>query len=386
MNMERKHAAILSADVQDYSYLMGKDEVGTVRTLMAYRETMTMFIQQHRGRVVDAPGDNLLAEFASVVSAIQCAVEIQRELKTQNAELRKSRRLEFRIGINLGEIIVHKERIYGDGVNIAARVETMAIPGGVTISSMVYDQVEGKLALGYEDLGEHTVKNIIKPVHVYRVLIEPGAEPAAPARSKPGGRARPRKALISVAAFVLMVGVGTTWWHSALKSAQVLPEAGSEARMAFPLSYKPSIAVLPFSNLSVDAEQEYFADGMTKDLITGLSKIKGLFVIASNSTRTYKGKLVKLQQVAAELGVRYVLEGSVQRVRDQVRINAQLVDAVTGMHLWAERYDGSLADTFVLQEKVTRKIVTALVVRLTADESRAAREETNNNVHAYDPS
>src|SRR3989441_1841704 len=327
--IERKLAAILSADVKGYSRLMGEDEVATIRTLTAYQEAMTTFIQQHRGRVVDASGDNLLAEFASVVDAVQCAVEIQRELKTKNADLPAPQRMEFRIGINVGDVIVEGERIYGDGVNIAARLEGLAEAGGICISGIVYDQVETKLALGYEYLGEQTVKNIAKPVQVYRVQMEVGA------------------------------------------STPTAPD-------------KPSIAVLPFVNMSGDPEQEYFSDGITEDLITDLSKLSGLFVISRNSVFLYKGKAVKPEQVSQELGVRYVLEGSVRKAGSRVRITAQLIDATTGHHLWAERYDRDLKDIFAVQDEVTQQIVAALKVQLTGGEQGRWGRTPTNNLEAYD--
>src|SRR5437867_2929494 len=327
--IERKLAAILSADVKGYSRLMGEDEVATIRTLTAYQEAMTTFIQQHRGRVVDASGDNLLAEFASVVDAVQCAVEIQRELKTKNADLPAPQRMEFRIGINVGDVIVEGERIYGDGVNIAARLEGLAEAGGICISGIVYDQVETKLALGYEYLGEQTVKNIAKPVQVYRVQMEVGA------------------------------------------STPTAPD-------------KPSIAVLPFVNMSGDPEQEYFSDGITEDLITDLSKLSGLFVIARTSVFIYKGKAVEMAEVSRKLGVRYVVEGSVRKAGNRVRINAQLVDATTGGHLWAERYDRELQDIFALQDEVTQKIVFALKIKLTPEEQARFRQAPTDNLEAYD--
>jgi len=327
--IERKLAAILSADVKGYSRLMGEDEVATIRTLTAYQEAMTTFIQQHRGRVVDASGDNLLAEFASVVDAVQCAVEIQRELKTKNADLPAPQRMEFRIGINVGDVIVEGERIYGDGVNIAARLEGLAAAGGICISGIVYDQVETKLALGYEYLGEQTVKNIAKPVQVYRVQMEVGA------------------------------------------STPTAPD-------------KPSIAVLPFVNMSGDPEQEYFSDGITEDLITDLSKLSGLFVISRNSVFLYKGKAVKPEQIGKELGVRYVLEGSVRKAGTRVRITAQLVDATTSYHLWADRYDRDLQDIFAVQDEVTRKIVAALQVKLTEGEQQRMGHTPTNNLEAYE--
>jgi len=333
--VQRKLTAILSADVKGYSRLMGEDEEATIRTLTAYREVMATLIQKYRGRIVDSPGDNLLAEFSSAVDAVQCAVEIQEELKARNAELPENRRMEFRIGINLGDVIIEGERIYGDGVNIAARIEGLAEGGGICISGTVYDQVENKLTLDYESLGEHTVKNIKKPIRVYRVGMK--ADAGVP-----------------------------------------------EGRREFKLPDKPSIAVLPFVNMSGDPEQEYFSDGITEDLITDLSKISGLFVIARNSAFTYKGKPVKVDQVGRELGVRYVLEGSVRKAGDRVRITGQLVDASTGGHLWAERYDRDLTDIFALQDEVAQKIVAALAVKLTEDEQERLERTYTDNLEAYD--
>jgi adenylate cyclase len=333
--VQRKLTAILSADVKGYSRLMGEDEVATIRTLTSHREVMVHLVGQHGGRVVDFPGDNLLAEFSSVVDAVQCAVEIQDELRARNAQLPDHRKMEFRIGINLGDVIVEGERIYGDGVNIAARIEGLAEGGGICISGTVYDHIENKLALRYESLGEHAVKNIKKAIRVYRVQMEPGV-------------------------------------------------AVREASDELTLPERPSIAVLPFVNMSEDPEQEYFSDGITEDIITDLSKISGLFIIARNSTFTYKGKAVKVDQVGRDLRVRYVLEGSVRKAGGRVRITAQLVDAGTGGHLWAERYDRDLKDIFALQDEVTQKIVAALAVKLTeGEEDRLARKQTDN-LEAYD--
>jgi len=333
--MHRKLSAILSADVKGYSRLMGEDEEATVSTLKKYREVLAGLIQQYRGRVVDSPGDNMLAEFPSVVDAAECAVEIQKKLQAENVELPGTRRMEFRIGINLGDIIQDEERIYGDGVNIAARMEGLADGGGICISGTVFDNIENKVALGYEFLGEKTVKNISKPVRAYRVLFEHGDD-----------------------------------FHEG-SGALTLPD-------------RPSIAVLPFTNMSGDPDQEYFSDGITEDLITDLSKISGLFVIARNSVFTYKGKAVKVQDVSHELGVRYVLEGSVRKAGDRVRITSQLVDATTGGHLWADRYDRDLSDIFALQDEVTEKIVAVLAVKLGKGEQQRLEEKQTGNVMAYD--
>jgi len=379
---KRKLTAILSADVEGYSRLMREDEGATVRTLKTYRELIGMIIQKHQGRVVDSPGDNLLAEFGSVVDAVRCAVEIQEELNARNAELPENRRMVFRIGINLGDVIEEEEQIYGDGVNIAARVESLAEGGGICISRTAYDQVKNKLTLGYEYLGEHTVKNITEPVRVYRVLMEPEAAGKVLGEERP----RPRKwrwAALAVAVVLIIVAGALAIWNFFLRPAPSVEPASVE-RMAFPLPDKPSIAVLPFANMSGDPEQEYFSDGITEDLITDLSKISGLFVIARNSVFTYKGKAVKVEEVGQELGVKYVLEGSVRKVRNRVRITAQLVDTTTGGHLWAERYDRDLRDIFALQDEVTQKIVTALVVKLTEDEQERLVRKGTDSLEAYD--
>jgi adenylate cyclase len=334
--VKRKLAAILSADVKGYSRLMSEDEVETIRTLNAHKEAMANLIQQHHGRVVDSPGDNVLAEFGSVVDVVECAVEIQKELKTRNAQLPENRQMEFRIGINLGDVIEEGEKIFGDGVNIAARMEGLADAGGICISGSVYDQVENKLNLEYEFLGEQSVKNITKPVRAYSVKMEHG-----------------------------------TWQQKTAKES-TLPD-------------KPSIAVLPFTNISEDPGQEYFSDGITEEIITSLSKVSGLIVIARNSTFTYKGKPIKVQQVGQELGVQYVLEGSVRKAGDRVRITAQLIDAKTGHHLWAERYDRHLTDIFAVQDEITVNIVRAMQVKLTEGEQACEwLKHGSSNIEAYE--
>jgi adenylate cyclase len=331
---KRKLTAILSADVKGYSRLMEDDEEATVRTINAYREVMVEHITRQNGRVVDAKGDNILAEFASLVDAVRCAVEIQKGLGKRNAELPENRKMQFRIGVNLGDVIEEKETIYGDGVNIAARLEALADGGGVCISGTTFDHVEGKLGLEFEYLGEQSVKNIKKPVRVYRVRMEGSISDVETSRKL------------------------------------ALPE-------------KPSIAVLAFANMSGDSEQEYFSDGLTEEIITALSKVPHLFVIARNSTFTYKGKAVSVKQVGQELGVRYVLEGSVRKAGDRVRITAQLIDAAIGNHLWAERYDRELKDIFALQEEITLKILTALEVKLTEGEQARISVKGTSNLDAY---
>ena len=373
-SFKRKLTAILSADVEGYSRLMGEDEDATIRTLTAYRELMSTLIQKHRGRVVDSPGDNLLAEFLSVVDAVRCAVEVQEELRVRNAELPGNRRMEFRIGINLGDVVQEEERIYGDGINIAARVEGIAEGGGICISGTVYDSIKNKLSLSYESLGEHTVKNIKEPVRVYRMRIGPEAVVKTVPR-------RWHKAALAAVAVLVVVAGAWALWNFYFRPPPIEP--ASVEKMAFPLPDKPSIAVLPFVNMSEDPKQEYFSDGLTEEIITALSKTPQMFVIARNSTFSYKGKQVKVQQVAEELGVRYVLEGSVRKSEDRLRITAQFIDAITGRHLWAERYDRELKDIFALQDEISLKIITALQVNLTEGEQARLLAKGTDNLGAY---
>jgi len=373
---KRKLTAILSADVEGYSRLMGDNEEATVRTLTAYREVLTTLIQQHNGKVLDSPGDNLLAEFVSVVDAVQCAVAIQKEINARNTELPENRKMQFRIGINLGDVIQEEERIYGDGVNIAARLEGLSEPGGICISKTAFDQIESKLPYGYEFLGDQPVKNIAKPVGAYRVLMEPRVTVAGePDKKKPTSMRR--KTIIAGAVAVLLVAVGVGIWQFYMHRPSLEP--ASVEKMAYPLPDNPSIAVLPFVNRSEDKEQDYFCDGITEEIITALSRTPKMFVIASNSTFSYKGKAVK----AEELGVQYVLEGSVRKAGDRVRITAQLIDALTGGHLWAERYDRDLKDIFALQDEITIKIISALQVELTDGEIARVRARGTQNLEAY---
>jgi len=363
---KRKLAAILSADVEGYSRLMDDDEEATVRTLTSYRTAIADLTQQFRGRIVDTPGDNILADFTSVVDAVNCAVEIQRDLAERNAELPDNRKMQFRIGVNLGDVIEEEGRIYGDGVNIAARVESLSEAGGICISGRAHDQVENKLGLEYEDLGKHEVKKISRPIQVYRVLSYPGAAAYRVVQAKETLGRRWRKIALSIAAVVVVIVGVLGYWQFYMRRPAVEP--ASVEKMAHPLPDKPSIAVLAFDNLSGDPEQEYFSDGITEEIISSLSKTDQLFVIARNSSFVYKGKPVNVKQVAEELGVRYVLEGSVRKSEDRVRITAQLIDATTGHHLWSERYDRDLQDIFVLQDEITMKIVTSLQVQLTEGE------------------
>ena len=381
-DFKRKLTAILSADVEGYSRHMGEDEEATIRTLTAYREAMAVLIQQSRGLVVDAPGDNLLAEFASVVDAVDCAVAIQQQLSELNSSLPAERKMQFRIGVNLGDVVAEGDRIYGDGVNIAARIEGLASGGGICISRSAFEQVKNKLNLGYEYLGERTVKNIAGPVPVYRVLMEPEAA------GKIIGEKRTRltrRHLAAVAVIVLVSGAAAvSIWNHYLRAIPSDEKAASIPETAIPLAERASIAVLPFTNLSGDPEQEYFSDGITNDIITDLSKFRGLLIIASNTVFTYKGKPVKAKKVSQELGVRYVVEGSVQKAGDKVRINAQLIDTTTGHHLWAERYERNLNDIFALQGEIVQTIVATLAIKVNeAEIARVMRKDTTS-LEAYD--
>ncbi|MFC1885786.1 adenylate/guanylate cyclase domain-containing protein [Thermodesulfobacteriota bacterium] len=358
---------------------MGEDEEATVRTLTTYREVMTTLIQQHRGHVVDSPGDNLLAEFTSVVDAVQCAVSVQKEIQSRNAELPENRRMQFRIGINLGDVIEEGERIYGDGVNIAARLEGLADSGGICISKTAFDQIESKLPYGYEFIGDQTVKNIPKPVGAYRVQMEPRVtvpEPDEPIKTRPWWR---QPIFIGASAFLILVVLTGIWYFYMRPSF----EPADVKKMANPLPENPSIAVLPFVNLSGDPKQDYIVDGITESIITGLSNVPKMFVIARNSVFRYKGKSVEVRKVSEELGVQYVMEGSVQKEGDRLRINAQLIDAVKGHHLWAEKYDRNLKDLFALQDEITMKVITETRVKLTSGEAARVHAKGTNNIEAY---
>ncbi len=377
----RKLAAILSADARDYCRLMGEDEAGTIHAIRTHFQAISEEIAGHRGRLVDTSGDNLLADFASVVDAVQCAVAIQEKIRLGNAELPEARRIVFRIGINLGDVIEEEGRIYGDGVNIAARIESLAEPGAVYISGTAYDQVKNKITVGYEYQGEQQVKNIQDPVRVYKVL--PDAEAPGIRQASLLWAGRWKTALLAGAAGLFVAAVAVSIWYEYLRPA--LPRGGTAhlQRQALLLPDKPSIAVLPFENMTGDPKQEYFTDGFTEQIITSLSKIPALFVISRNSTFTYRGKSVKVQQVGEELGVRYVLEGSVQKSSSRIRINVQLIDATTGHHVWAESYDRNLKDIFSLQDDVILKILTALQVNLTSGEQVRVWAEGTKSLEAY---
>jgi adenylate cyclase len=363
--MKRKLAAIFSTDVKGYSRLMGDDEEATIHTLKTYRKVISGLIERHHGRVVDSPGDNMLAEFPSAVDAVKSSVAIQQALKTRNAALEDHRKMEFRIGLNVGDVITDEGRLYGDGVNIAARLEGLAYPGGICISESIHTQVQNKLSFQYAYIGEREVKNIATPVPVYKVQLEADGAiaPAASTVSQERPAPRPvedtgplrRWPLTALAVVAVLLVAGGVLLLNPVSQQPTSPGDldAPEETPGLPLPDKPSLAVLPFTNMSGDPEQEYFSDGMTEDIITDLSKISGLFVIARNSTFTYKGQAVDISDVSRKLGVRYVLEGSVRKAQSHVRINAQLIDATTGGHVWAERYDRELADIFALQDEIT---------------------------------
>jgi adenylate cyclase len=331
--MERRLSAIVAADIAGYSALMGADEARTVRDLKGHQAVVLPMVGEFAGRIIDTAGDGILAEFPSVVNAVKCAVAIQSKMAERNAAIEPARRMQFRVGINIGDVVYDEARIYGDGINVAARLEGIAQPGGICISSKVYEEVSGRIDLVCQDIGDQQLKNIARPVRAYHVRLD-GIAPTASA-------------------------------------APALPE-------------KPSIAVLPFQNMSGDQEQEYFADGMTEDLITDLSKVSGLFVIARNSSFVYKGRPVKVQEIGRDLGVRFVLEGSIRKAGNRVRITAQLIDAGSGGHLWAERFDRDLTDIFSTQDEVVEKIVGALAVTLTRGEEQRLRRRGTGNVEAYE--
>ncbi len=379
--LPRKLAAILYADVAGYSRLTGEDEDATHRRLSEYLDQISITIERYGGRVMHYAGDAVLAMFEAVVDALSCAAQLQLDLKARNEDLPDERKVQFRIGVNLGDVIEDRGDIYGDGVNVAARLESLAEPGGICISESVHTAVGNKLPFDYEFMGEQAVKNIAKPVKAYHARLKPDAVlPTPTVRPKPR---RPMHHVIAgtATAVVLIITVGViAWWQP----WQPREEPASVERTALPLPDKPSIAVLPFDNLSGDREQEYFNDGVTNDIITDLSKFSSLFVIASNSVFAYKGKSVKVQDVSKELGVRYVLEGSVQRAGEKVRINAQLIDATTGGHLWAQRYHRDLKHLFVVQEEIVQTIVATLAVKLTRLELQRVFAKPTSNLEAYD--
>ena len=378
----RKLAAILSADVVGYSRLMAADEAATVETLKSYRDIIARLVVRRGGRVVNAPGDALLAEFPSAVEAVQAAIEVQKVLEGHNIELAPERRMQFRIGVNLGDVIEEADgTIYGDGVNIAARMEALAEGGGVCISSTIYDAVEGKLSYGFDFLGEQQVKNIAKPVRVYRVRAEPKAAPPRPG-SKP--RVLPWQLVVPALAVLLALGAAAAWL--AREHWEPTPQGAVEAT-ATGNPKGPGIAVLPFVNLSGDASQEYFSDGLTEDILTELARTRDLRVLARNTTFQYKGKPVDVSKLGHELGVRYVLEGSVRRAGDDLRVTAQLIDAEIGAHIWADKFDRKMADVFLVQDEIVGRIVSKIAGGYGAIENAEAKSATRKSpeqIEAYD--
>jgi TolB-like protein/class 3 adenylate cyclase len=373
----RRLTAILAADLVGYSRLMGEDEAGTLAELRAVQqEIVDPVIVEHGGRIVKLTGDGILAEFPSVVEATRSAMAWQRRMAARNESAPEGRRLVFRIGVNLGDVLAQDDDIFGDGVNVAARLEAMAEPGGICLSSSAYEQVVRKLRLRAEDLGELQLKNIAEPVRAYRIDANPIAEGAV--------TPVPRKKAVALWSWKGLAIMGLSVLVAVLGVLLALP--GDETPPSFSADdvTVPAIAVLPFDNLSGDPEQEYFVDGMSEDLITDLSRVSGLFVIARNSTFTYKGRAVKVQQVAEELGVDYVVEGSVRRIGERVRINAQLVDARSGHHLWAERFDREITNVFLLQDEVVRRIVSSLAVELTGKEQEELSTADDVDPEAYD--
>jgi len=362
----RKLRAILSADVKGYSLLMADDEVHTIETLKKYRNLMSDLITQCSGRVVDNPGDNLLAEFSSAVDAVECAVEIQKKLKKENARFIEARRLDFRIGINIGDIIQEDDRIYGEGINVAARVEGLAEAGGICISRSAYDQVKRKLDLGFDYIGQHDAKNITEPIRVYKVLQD---EPHAGKLITQKNKASKLKwfFLTFVAFIVISVGIlGGLYWNYLYLPSPI--NIDPEDEMAFDLPRGPSIAVLPFDNMSGDPKQEFFCDGITENIISSLSQAPKLFVISRNSAFTFKGRSIKIQQIGHELGVNYVIEGSVQKSIDDIRVTVQLVETSKGNHIWSNIYDRKLEDIFEIQDEITFEVLKAMQIVLTDGE------------------
>jgi len=367
--VERKLAAIFAADVAEYSRLMGLDEVGTLRRLQAYRVILDRLIAVHRGRIFNTAGDSVVADFGSAVDAVECAVAVQSAIEKENEDRPAGEQMRFRIGIHLGDVIVEGQNLFGDGVNIAARLQALAEPGGICLSGAVRDQIGSRLPVGLTTLGEQRVKNIAEPVRAFRVGGAPGrGSPSAAGRR----RAAIRAALLAPAVLALVTAAGAAWWLWPSQHSEPRPlQAESASAPAQPYAApRLSMVVLPFANLSNDAQQEYFADGITEDLTTDIARIQGSVVIARNTAFTYKGKPIDAKQIGRELGVRYVLEGSVQRSGNQVRINVQLVDAETGAHLWAERFDRDISDLFAVQNEITARIARSLEGQLAIAEAR----------------
>jgi adenylate cyclase len=369
--VDRRLAAVLAADVVGYARLMGDDEAGTLERLKTHRkELIEPLMAEHRGRIVKLMGDGALCEFGSVVDAVACAVAIQRGMAERESSLADDQKIRFRIGINTGDVIIEGDDIYGDGVNVAARLEGLAEPGGICVSGRVREEIAHKLAVGFAPMGAQRVKNIAEPVEAWRVILDPGQIPRVPRLRLPGRRSMASLGVTALGLLLFMAG--GLWWVSTSSG----PGTTEAPRL--------SLAVLPFGNLSGDPNQEYFADGITEDLTTDLSRLPGSLVIARNSAFTYKSKAVDARQVGRELGVRYVLEGSVRRIGNEVRVNAQLIDAKTGTDIWADRFDSDLTDLAQLQNEITGRIASSLNVELIEAESRRSLQEHATNPDAVD--
>ena len=374
-DFQRKLTAIFSADVKDYSRLMSQDEVGTIKTLKSYRELISNFVQQYKGRVIDSPGDNILAAFESVSNAVNCAVEIQRELAERNAQIPSTRMMQWRIGVNLGDVVEDDDRIYGDGVNIAARIESLAEAGGICISGTVYDHVKNKLGLEYEYLGEQEVKNIQEPVRVYKVLSFPGAAAHRVVKAKTAAEKKWRKTVLAAAILILLcIGfVAIRNYDHLIEKIPVVSDVEEAPK---------TIAVLPFDDLSPEKDQEYFVDGLSEEIINFLCQISGLEVMGKTSSFYFKGKKKKAQEIANELGVEYLLEGSVRKAGDSLRITAQLLRGTDGFHLWSRTYDKELKveEMFSVQEDIANNVADKLKLTLEALKQVGGTD----NVEAYE--
>jgi TolB-like protein/class 3 adenylate cyclase len=363
--MERKLTAILCADVYGYSRLMGDDEEATLLALTSHRTKIDGLIEQHHGRFVNSAGDSVLAEFASVVEAVNCAIEIQSVVASANANLPPERRMEFRIGVNLGDVMVEGEQIYGDGVNVAARLESLAKPGGICISESVLGQVRNKLELGYENIGAQRVKNIAEPVRVWRIVLDRTPSARRSARLIPRSY---RAGLLSLTGIAIVAGTIVLVMHVSLQPPRTSASIAPQERPAVVQPSTPSIAVLPFTNMSGDPEEGYFSDGIADELTTRLSRLSHLLVIARKSSFTYKDRPAKVDDIGRQLGVKYLLEGSTRKSKNRVRVDAQLVDAQTGTEIWANRFDRPLSDVFAVQDEIVQKIVTTLNLQVSLSE------------------
>jgi adenylate cyclase len=380
--MERKLTAILCADVYGYSRLMGDNEEATLTTLTTYRKKIDGLIAQHRGRFVNSAGDSVLAEFASVIEAVNCAVEIQRAIKAENASMPTERRMEFRVGVNLGDVMVEGEQIYGDGVNVAARLESLAEPRGISISDVVYAQVRNKFPLAYEDLGAQRVKNIAEPVRAWRVVLDRTASVQRTRWRIPRRYRRP--GVLSLTGLAIVAGAIVLVQHLSFRPPRTSAPIPLGERPAVVQPSIPSIAALPFANIRGDPEQDYFGDGITDELITKLSRLPRLLVIARTSSFAYKNKPAKVQDIGRQLGVNYLLEGSVRKSSNRVRVATQLVQAGAGTEIWAGRFDRPLSDVFAVQDDIVQKIVTTLNLQVSLSERGILTRQTTDNLEAYD--